>query len=131
MKRLIRISSRALGNPVHVRVYIYDDLDHLRRDAAAFSGNDQGDAVGVTQAWWDNNDRPHKVLIRLWRERLGTAVITHEIHHASTALYGTHIGDQDPQLDNANEPFAYLHSDLCHRLVDRLYALGYYARGDY
>lgn len=129
----IRISSRALGPRVHVRVYVYDDLDHLRRDMTAFSGNPEDDdsrTLGVTQAWLDSETGlVAKVLVRLHRGHLGTRVVTHELHHASTALYGARVGDEDPQLDHANEPFAHLHSDLCHRLVDRLYALGYYEGG--
>ena len=134
MKRLIRISSRALGEPVHVRVYVYDDLGHLRRDMTAFSGNaddDDNRTLGATQAWSDSETGlVAKVLVRLHRGHLGTQIITHELHHASTALYGAHVGDGDPQLNHANEPFAHLHSDLCHRLVGRLCALGYYDRED-
>lgn len=129
MKRLIRISSRALGEPVHVRVYVYDHLDHLRRDAEAFSPNvDMSNAAGCCQAWVDpDTGRPIKPLVRLHCAHLGTEVITHEMHHATTALYGTHIGTEDPLLTHYNEPFAYLHGEMCRKLVDRLYALGYYA----
>ena len=77
MKRLIRLTSRALGDPVSVRVYVYDDLEH----------------------------------------------------HASTALYGATLPDTVDRLEvltHVNEPFAYLHGELVRKLVDRLYALGYY-----
>ena len=130
MKRLIRLTSRALGDPVSVRVYVYDDLEHLRRDACAFSGDQaNANALGVTHAWTDEEQRAALCTIRLWRERIGTEVVVHEMHHASTALYGATLPDTVDRLEvlnHVNEPFAYLHGELVRKLVDRLYALGYY-----
>lgn len=130
-KRLIRITSRALGEPVTVRVYVYRDLLHMRQDAIAFSGDrSNDDAAAVTHAWTDDAGRAGLITMRLWRGALGTEVVTHEMHHASTALYGATLPDKIDRaevLNHFNEPFAYLHGDLVRRLVDRLYALGYYS----
>jgi hypothetical protein len=129
-KRLIRLSSRALGDPCHVRVYVYDDLEHMRRDAVAFTGDQENaDAMAVTHRWHDEQGRTSLITMRLWRGCLGTEVVTHEMSHASTALYGATLPDKvdrDEVFTHYNEPFAYLHGELTRRLVDRLYALGYY-----
>ena len=133
MKRLIRLSSRALGHPVRVRVYVYDDIEHMRREADAFNGRHgfNREAIGVTHAWTDRDERARLITVRLWRERLGTEVVVHELHHATTALYGASLPDQIDRrehFNHFNEPFAHLHGQLVAKLVDRLYELGYYAR---
>lgn len=70
-------------------------------------------------------------IIRLVKGRLSTQVVSHEMHHAATALYGASLPDDAQLADHLthhNEPFAHLYSDLLRALVDRLYALGYYDR---
>ena len=124
-KRIV-VSSRALGFRLKVPFYIYDDVEELRGAARRFSGGDDlDDCIGVCQAYV-NDEGVVGVLVRLWREQLGTRVVSHEVHHATTALYGSATRDVDPQLHHANEPFAHLFSDILGKLVDRLYALGYY-----
>ena len=124
-KRIV-VSSRALGFRLKVPFYIYDDVEELRGAARRFSGGDDLDGcIGVCQAYV-NDEGVVGVLVRLWREQLGTRVVSHEVHHATTALYGSATRDVDPQLHHANEPFAHLFSDILGKLVDRLYALGYY-----
>lgn len=131
MKRLIRLSSRALDEPCRVRVYVYDDLDHMRRDAIAFNGDESNsDAMAVTQSWTDEHGRTSLITMRLWRGCIGTEVVTHEMNHASTALYGATLPDKVDRVEvfnHYNEPFAFLHGELTRKLVDRLYVLGYYA----
>jgi hypothetical protein len=129
--RLIRVSSKALGPRLVVKVHIYDTVQELRDAAEAFNGTEHGDAVGVTQVWADENGRAGSVIVRLARPCLGGRVVSHEMHHAATALYGAHVGDRISRrahLNHHNEPMAHLFSDLLYRLVDRLYALGYYDR---
>lgn len=130
--RVIRITSRALGHKVTVRVHVYDDLNAMRAAATAYNGTAHHDALGVTQARIDSAGRAQAVIVRLWRGRLGTQVVTHELHHAATALWGASVPDtlsvRRHQLNHFNEPAAHLFSDLAHRLVDRLYDLGYYDR---
>lgn len=137
--RLIRISSRATGERRHVRVYIYDTIEEMRAAGERFNGGDLSTAGGVCQSYQTisidehGNETPkHTLLIvRLVKDRLGAAIICHELNHAATAIYGSTL---DPEvravdvLDNANETLAYLHSDLTERLVNRLYDLGYYDR---
>ena len=131
-KRLIRLSSRALGVVSRVRVYVYDDAERMRRDAVSFAGNQDNadpDVEGFTHAWTDRDERAGLVTVRLWRGRLGTEAVVHEMHHATTALYGATLPDSVDRrevLNHFNEPFAYLHGGLTRKLVDRLYALGYY-----
>lgn len=132
MKRLIRLTSTALGKPARVRVYVYDDPDQMRRDGAAFAG-DQSNldprVAGITHAWTDDDGRAGIVTLRLCRHYLSTEVVAHEMHHAVTALYGATLPDHIPAravLTHTNEPFAHLYGELLDRLVRRLYALGYY-----
>lgn len=127
--RTITVSSRALGPRLRVRVVIYDTPDAMREAGRRFNGNRQDGALGITQAWTDENGRAGKVIVRLARGHLGTGIVTHELHHAATALYGAHVGDRVSRrahLNHWNEPFAHLFSDLASRLVDRLHQLGYY-----
>lgn len=125
-RRLIRVSSRALGERVGVRVYVYDDVEHLRRDMESFNGSDPSGTIACCQAWtWGSDIR---VLIRLAVGHLGTRVVAHEMHHAAAALYGAHVGARltTGVLTHWNEPFAHLFSDLLASLADRLWAFGYY-----
>jgi hypothetical protein len=127
--QLIRVSSRALGERVFVRVLVYDTLEEMRAAAWRYNGNDVSEAAAVTQALVDQDGRAGMVTVRLARDRLGCTVVAHEMHHAATALYGAHVGDRVSRLahlNHFNEPFAYLFSDLYGALVRRLYALGYY-----
>lgn len=127
--RLIRVSSTALGARRQVRVYVYDDVMQMRQASGRFNGNDVSGALGVTQAWTDSAGRAGGVVVRLAKGHLGTRVVSHEMHHAATALYGSVVGERVSRvahLNHFNEPFAHLYSDLLYRLVGRLYALGYY-----
>ena len=127
--REITVSSRALGPRLYVRVCVYDTVTEMRDAAARYNGNDVSEAVGVTQALVDQDRRAGSVTVRLTRERLGATVVSHEMHHAATALYGAHVGDRisrTAHLNHYNEPFTHLFSDLFGGLVRRLYALGYY-----
>lgn len=132
-RRLIRVSSAALGERETVRVYVYDDVADLRVAAARFAGEPAAefpDTVGVCQAYTYAEDRrTHAVLIRLARGYLGSQVLSHEVHHAATALYGAHVGDRVSRrahLNHFNEPFAHLYSDLFASLVRCLDRHGYY-----
>lgn len=128
-KRTITVSSRAMGQRLKVTCHVYDTVDEMRQAAQRYNGGDMTDVLGVTQCRTDEDGRADTVLIRLARGHLGTQIIVHEMHHASTALYGSCVADRPSRrlhLSHFNEGFAHLHSDLVHRLVDRLYALGYY-----
>ena len=130
-KQRIRLSSKALGKVSRVNVYIYTDLKRMHRDAEKFSRTPVGEfseSVGICHARYGWNGHYDLPLIRLWSQRLGTTVISHEMHHAATCLYGAHLwrNAQYPRLDVSNEEFAYLYSDLLGRLAGRLYDLGYY-----
>jgi len=137
-RRLIRLSTRATGERVWVRVWVYDDLAELRDDAARFSPReDFSDALGVCQTYFvmgedgPEHDPTAPLVIRLWRGALSTRVVAHEVSHAAAELYGRTLDRSTPavgHLHAANETLAYLHGDLTSRLVDRLYALGYYDR---
>ena len=128
-RQLVTVSSRALGHRLRVTVYVYDTLAEMRHAATAYNGTDNHDSLGVTQCRTDEQGRTVSVLIRMARGHLGTQIVVHEVHHAATALYGASLPDQVSRIEHfnhMNEPFAHLQSDLTVRLVDRLYALGYY-----
>lgn len=127
--RTITVSSRALGPRLRVTVKVYDELADMQRAASQYNGSDQPGALGVTQATTDREGRAHGIIVRMVRGHLGTQILTHEMHHAATALYGAAVAGRissRAHLNHYNEPFAHLYSDLTGRLVDRLYALGYY-----
>lgn len=128
--RLIRVSSRALGHQVRVRVYVYDTLSEMRQAAHEFNGaTGNDDTLGVTQAYYSADGSACLPIVRLARERLGSTVVSHEMHHAAAALYGASLGKYAtarPHLTHYNEPFAHLFSDLYGSLVRALYRHGYY-----
>ena len=130
--RSITVSSRALGPRLKVRVIVYDTQADMIRAGERYNGTDLTGSIGVTQARVDDRGRAVGVIVRLWRDRLGTVVVSHEMHHATTALYAATLPDRIQTrsvMHHHNEPFAYLYSDLLGRLVQRLHALGYYAEG--
>lgn len=109
-------------------VFLYDTVEQMRREADAFNDLEHPDVFGVTQCYIDEDRRAICVLVRLARTHLGTEILVHEMHHASTALYGAHLGERISRrahLNHHNEPFAHLHSELTSRLVDQLYHCGY------
>lgn len=127
--RRIRVSSRALGPRLWVTVKVYDTAEEMRAAGEAYNGTPVPEAVGLTQAVCDLDGRTTALTVRLVRGRLSTQVVVHEMHHAATAWYGALVGDRVSRvahLNHHNEPFAHLQSDLTQRLVDRLYAYGYY-----
>lgn len=127
--RHVTVASGALGEREEVHVHIYETLSDMRSAAHAFNGSDVSEALGVTQIYSDENDRAAFVVVRIVRDHLGTEIVSHEMHHAATALYGAHVGDRISRrahLNHHNEPFAHLFSDLLSCLVRRLYRLGYY-----
>jgi hypothetical protein len=85
------------------------------------------DVQGVTQLMGDGGML--WPIIRLHRGRLGTSVVSHEMHHATCALFAQGLKEGTPAsrvLTHFNEPFAHLYSDLLAGLVDGLYAGGFY-----
>lgn len=124
-----RVASSALGHRDEVHVFLYATLDEMRTASQAFNDEPVPDAMGITQAWTDEDGRTGAVLIRLTRGHLNTEIVVHEVHHASTALYGSRVGDRISRrvhLNHFNEPFAHLHGELTARVVDHLYRLGCY-----
>lgn len=129
MTRTIRVSSTALGPRETVTVIVYPNTESLIAAADAYNGADHEGCFGVTQAQVDDNGRATRVIVRLSAQHLSVTVVSHELHHAATAIYGAHAANRVSRaahLTHHNEPFAYLFSDLLGCLVSRLYALGYY-----
>lgn len=131
MPRLIRVSSRVLGERQWVRVYVYDDLSEMREAAARFSvsGGSFDDAAGVTHLYSNADGTEVLPIIRLHRGHLGTEVISHEMVHAASAIYGATLGPHArarAHFTHYCEPFAYLYGELLKRLVRALHEHGYY-----
>jgi len=127
--RRIRLSSRALGDLRRCIVHVYDTADEMCAAGTRFNGNDLTGSAGITQSYLGENDRTITPIVRLARGRLGIRVISHEMHHAATAIYGSTVPDDalaSDVLTHHDEPFAYLYSDLLAHLVVSLYRFGYY-----
>ncbi len=140
-----RVSTRFSGRRRTVTVKVYDDLEAMRAAAAAYArrtGNSEagnfGDAHGITHAFQTLSIGPDgevtdqgqaAALIRLWRQRLGTGVVTHEAAHAAAAIYEqdwlAEHGSIHDGIDN-EEVYCYLLGDLASRIVKRLYHYGMY-----
>lgn len=134
MNRTIRVSSHALGFKATVTVKVYDTREQMIAAAERFSGADLSGSVAVTQGstrYFEDGTERFLPIIRLHAARLGTEVLSHEMHHATCAIYAATLPegtDARSILDHTNEPFAYLHGQLLRRLVEALYRHGYYSK---
>lgn len=141
-----RVSTRFSGRRRTVTVKVYDQLDDMRADAEAYArrngsspAGNFGDAHGVTHAFQRMTigaegqvveQSEAAAIVRLWRRRLGTGVVTHEVTHAATAIYEQDwLPDHGPVHDNlANEEvLCYLVGDLASRIIRSLYRYGMYS----
>ncbi|HEX5566004.1 MAG TPA: hypothetical protein VFY14_03525 [Streptomyces sp.] len=128
-----RVTTRHTGRPRAVAVKVYENLAELRVAATAFTSAPAGhfaDALGVCHAYADDGAGPSAALIRLWRQRLGTSVIVHEITHAAAGIYRLDwLPEHGPMHDDLEneEIFCYLVGDLTSRVVARLHHYGMYA----
>lgn len=140
-----RVTTRFSGRRRKVTVKVYDDLADMQAAAEAYaqrSGTSPpgnfGDAHGVTHAYQTitigsdgsvEATSESAALIRFWRQRLGTGVVTHEAAHAAAAIYEQdwlpERGTIHDCLDN-EETYCYLIGDLTSRIVKRLYHYGMY-----
>ena len=135
----LELNSDALGEKSTVLVKVYPTLRGMRVASTKFhpdnkKGSSSG-AVGVCQLINISNSFEVVPVIRLTRGYLGSSVVSHEVHHAATGIYGSWLNAQDPNiplqvalfLTHYNEKFAYLYSDLFGALVSALYATGCYS----
>ncbi|SCD43869.1 hypothetical protein GA0115253_1004713 [Streptomyces sp. Termitarium-T10T-6] len=125
-----RVSTRAAGPLRRVTVQVYEDLAELREAATRYVDAEPhhfAEALGVCHAYTDGGTTA--ALIRLWRHRLGTSVVVHEVTHAAMGIYRTDWqpdhGHPNDDLDN-EEVLAYLVGNLTSRIVDRLHHHGMY-----
>ena len=145
VNRTFRVSTRKSGQRRFVTVTVYDEIDDLRRAAkrhsrrtGTYRDGEFEQALGVTHSFQsvlidgdglELRQGPTAAHIRLWRGRLGTSVVTHEVCHAVSGIYQQdcleELGSVHENMDN-EEVFCYLLGDLSARIVDRLYRYGYY-----
>jgi len=145
MPLTFRVTTRHSGRKRAVTVKVYDDLDDMRTAATRYARHNGtsepgsfGDAHGVTHAFQVMTIGPDgevqssseaAALIRFWRQRLGTGVVTHEVAHAAAAIYEQDwLPNHGPIHEGlANEEvFCYLVGDLASRIVKQLYRHGMY-----
>lgn len=138
------ISTRHTGRRRRITIKVYDDLGDLRQAAEHWHrqiGDDQtgqyDNASAVTHTYESiligtsgEEERGEAAgIMRLWRERIGSSVISHESVHAASGIYRQdHEPDHGPvhaDIDN-EEVFAYLVGDITARIVGRLYHYGFY-----
>lgn len=113
----IRLASDATGAPRRAWAYVYPSTWHLAQAARRFNGTIlETDCLAVTQAYQDDSGAITEPVIRLATTHLGLRVLSHEVSHAATAIYGS-TGPVLEPLDHGNEPLAHLHSDLLADLV--------------
>lgn len=126
--RLIRLSSRAIPD-ARVRIYIYPDLDSMRTAATEFAPGDFTNTAGITQAYIADDKTTCLPIIRLAATHLSVEVVAHELHHATTAIYGASLtphATAKAHLTHHNEPLAYLYGEWFARLTRKLYDHGYW-----
>lgn len=122
------VKSAALGDEAVVEVNVYKSRKAMKKAAKKFYDYKPSRGVeGLCQTY--DIDGTIYPIVRLHRKNLRSMVVSHELHHAATAIYGNHLtpGRKVKKvLHHANEPFAYLYSDLFSMTVDLLHAHGYY-----
>lgn len=135
----LELHSEALGEKNTVLVKVYPTLRGMRVASTKFHPDNKkgssAEAVGVCQLIQIKNSHEVVPVIRLTRGHLGPSVVSHEVHHAATGIYGSWLTSQDPNLplqlalflNHYNEKFAYLYSDLFGALVSALYCTGCYS----
>lgn len=129
----IRLSSRAIGERRRVIVHVYRDAEALRAAARRWNPDqDWSDTVGACHAYVDEAGAVTVPVVRLCRQHLGMGVISHELHHAASGIYGSTLTTEPAAavLTHFNEPYAHLFSDLARRLVVALHEHGYYRTGE-
>lgn len=120
----IRLTTRETGTQRHAWALIYRTAADMRRAAHRFNGNDHERSVAVTQAYVDAHGVLTVPVMRFHQGRLGTQVLSHEVSHTATGIYGSVIPNMAPaheELTHYNETLAHLHSDLLAKLVNALY----------
>jgi hypothetical protein len=128
-----------------VRVRVWPTLAEVRRHVNGLKrcgqtwGPSMKRALGVCTPWTVWEVRPGHPLrrdpcvaeVNLARGWLGTAIVTHEMYHATTE-WGRRIGLDFSRLDAADsvnqdeERLADIHGELCRQFVDRAHAAGLY-----
>ncbi|MBL3699251.1 hypothetical protein [Leucobacter luti] len=125
MSDCYRLASTALGSRVTVHAHVHATAEAMLAAAAAFTGETLSErAQGVTQAWWDEEERATQILVQLNEEHLTHDVISHEMAHAAHALYGATLPDDAlarDHLTHFNETLAHLHTDLYTGLLHKLH----------
>lgn len=125
--------------PGWIRVVVYDDVEHLRRDAGRYSpGFDHSDTEACFQGRdytveLDEDDRvtepasPYAGTMRLLTEH-GAATIAHEATHAALAMYARqHRGTLDltePESIDDEEVLCYAVGDIVGGVVSALLQRG-------
>ena len=133
-----RVRTKWSGISREVTVRVYDNVEDLRDDAFRFAVRGDGEAkgrgpeaadsdmVGVFQGLFGisyvsgKEEKQSNVgIIRLWKGRLGTGVISHEVTHAALAIYEADVMDKNPH----NCPWESMENEeiMCH-LVGSLMA---------
>lgn len=143
-----KVSTRHSGERRFVRVSVYPDAGSMRKAALRHSQrqgyireDEYSAAHGVTHSidvlhiGADGSERrsPTAAHIRVYDGALGTGVLTHEVTHAALAIYGQDcLKGQGPVHEDMpqEEILCYLVGDLTARIVNKLYAFGYYGKGD-
>jgi hypothetical protein len=146
MPLTFRVTTRHSGRKRAVTVKVYDTVEELRAAAEAFTRRRGAEQTGEFDRAWGVTHSFDSVmfneqgeverqgeaaaLIRLWRQRLGTSVVTHEVCHAASGIYRSDCHDEHgpvhDDMDN-EEIYCYLVGDLTARIVNRLYHYGMYA----
>lgn len=142
------MSTRHSGSRRFVRVSVYPDVGSMRAAALKHSQregyireDEYSGAHGVTHsidvlhigADGSQIRSPMAAHIRMYDGALGTGVLTHEVTHASLAIYNQDcLEEQGPVHDEMpqEEILCYLVGDLTARIVNKLYSFGYYGKGE-
>ena len=124
----------------YLQTFIHPDVDHMRKAARRYSGNDFSTALGVchpapvrerydkaTDTWTQTPYAHRAGIVRLVAGHVTTEIVAHEFTHAALAIYRMDV-KADVRLSRGcadrEETLAYIVGDLIASASNRLHAAG-------
>ena len=138
MKRAFTVSTSQTGRLRRVRVVVYDTADEMRQAARRYRrGADDGyiNAIGLSQprsqysfaADGSEVAYPGAGVVRLVKDEMGAAVLSHEMVHMALAIYREDFGETALDSMENEEVLCHIVSDLVRSANRQFWEAGIYS----
>lgn len=117
----LRVATSRLG----VRHVIHLHMFATQRDMLTAAGHnpDTDEAEAVTAAWIDDERQIDRLVVFMSEEHSYNVVVSHEMLHCATALYGATLPPDAHAIDHLthyNETLTHLHTELYVHALEQL-----------